>query len=261
MLAAIEAIAFRDCCCAAKRRNRRSGFWARKIRGAIKPNDGWHRLKGFVTCGAWTYDFIAFTRSRSCPMFSSDFSAVACRIHHAEAADARCGSSSTFMGMTETARNGQSVYLGSWRNFFNHDLVLTEGAAPGLKPYRLALGRPRCARRPRSRGWKKPVCGLGWHEGEPGRPRGYRYRSPGGHVHEIFWDCERWKPSKELAPTYPNRPQRYKPRGIAVNHIDHVTVPTQGHHDGRRIFLRHARFPIHRMDGARRHSLISPCSR
>jgi catechol 2,3-dioxygenase len=45
-------------------------------------------------------------------------------------------------------------------------------------------------------------------------------------VHEIYWEAERWSPPAELAPTFPNRPQRYKPRGVAVNHIDHVTIPT-----------------------------------
>ena len=37
------------------------------------------------------------------------------------------------MGMIESGRKGQSVYLRAWRNFFHHDLVLTEGAQPGLK--------------------------------------------------------------------------------------------------------------------------------
>ena len=70
------------------------------------------------------------------------------------------------------------------------------------------------------------MLGLGGMSGSPGGPRGYRYRSPGGHVHEIFWEAERWTPPPDLAPTYPNRPQRYQPRGVAVNHIDHVTIST-----------------------------------
>ena len=130
------------------------------------------------------------------------------------------------MGMVETARRGQSVYLRAWRNFFHHDLVLTEGSRARICG--TSAGDPPVPRRwrPRLHAWSRSGCGLGWHEGEPGRPRGYRYRSPGGHVHEIYWEAERWTPPAELAPTYPNRPQRYKPRGIAVNHIDHVTIPT-----------------------------------
>jgi catechol 2,3-dioxygenase len=196
-----------------------------KIVAAIKRGDNRHRLNGFVARKSRTYDFAAFNRSRSYPMFS-----LISQLSHVEITTPRPDQSLRFfvevMGMTETGRKGQSVYLRSWRNFFNHDLVLTEGAQPGLKHIGWRSAGPKALEAAIAR-LDKAGCGLGWHEGEPGRPRGYRYRSPGGHVHEIFWDCERWKAPKELAATYPNRPQRYKPRGIAVNHIDHVTVPTR----------------------------------
>ena len=55
---------------------------------------------------------------------------------------------------------------------------------------------------------------------------GFRYRKPGGHQHEIYWEAERWTPPRELAATFPDRPQRYVPQGVAVNYIDHVTVAT-----------------------------------
>jgi len=45
-------------------------------------------------------------------------------------------------------------------------------------------------------------------------------------VHEVFWEVERYRPPAELAPLYPNRPQRYVPRGAAVRRIDHVTFNT-----------------------------------
>ena len=45
----------------------------------------------------------------------------------------------------------------------------------------------------------------------PAGPAAIVIAARAGHVHEIFWDCERWKAPKELAATYPNRPQRYKP--------------------------------------------------
>ena len=45
-------------------------------------------------------------------------------------------------------------------------------------------------------------------------------------MHEVFWEVERYRPSPELAPIFPNRPQRYIPRGAAVRRIDHVTFNT-----------------------------------
>lgn len=129
------------------------------------------------------------------------------------------------LGLAESGRKGQSVYLRAWRNFFHHDLVLTEGPEPGLRHigWRAASAQALDSTVQRL---EQLGAGLGWHEGEPGRPRGYRYRSPGGHIHEIFWEAQRWVPPAHLAPTFPNRPQRYKPRGAAVDHIDHVTVTT-----------------------------------
>ena len=129
------------------------------------------------------------------------------------------------MGLLETARTQSSIYLRAWRNFFHHDLVLTEGETPALGHIGWRSAGEAALETAVAR-LEKAGAGLGWHVGEPGRPRGYRYRSPGGHVHEIFWEAERWTPPPDLAPTYPNRPQRYQPRGVAVNHIDHVTIST-----------------------------------
>jgi catechol 2,3-dioxygenase-like lactoylglutathione lyase family enzyme len=36
------------------------------------------------------------------------------------------------MGLIETARRNRSIYLRGWRNFFHHDLVLSEGREPAL---------------------------------------------------------------------------------------------------------------------------------
>jgi catechol 2,3-dioxygenase len=50
---------------------------------------------------------------------------------------------------------------------------------------------------------------------------------PSGHSHEIFWDVERARPEASLCPVYPNRAQRYRPRGCAVREIDHLTMNSQ----------------------------------
>jgi catechol 2,3-dioxygenase len=45
-------------------------------------------------------------------------------------------------------------------------------------------------------------------------------------VHELFWEVERYTPPPGMESPFPNRPQRFVPRGIAARHIDHVTVAT-----------------------------------
>jgi len=129
------------------------------------------------------------------------------------------------LGLTETARKGRSVYLRAWRNFFHHDLVLTEGDQPRLGHIGWRAAGADALKTAVQR-LEASGLGEGWHEGEPGRGPGYRYRGPGGHLNEIYWQAERWRPPAELAPTFPNRPQRYVPRGIDVYHLDRVTIAT-----------------------------------
>jgi len=59
-----------------------------------------------------------------------------------------------------------------------------------------------------------------------GHGAAYRFRSPGGQLHEVFWESERYRPPAELAPKVPNRPQRYITRGAGARRIDHVTFNT-----------------------------------
>jgi len=42
----------------------------------------------------------------------------------------------------------------------------------------------------------------------------------------VFWDVERYTPPPGMESPFPNRAQRYVPRGVAARQIDHVTVAT-----------------------------------
>jgi catechol 2,3-dioxygenase len=45
-------------------------------------------------------------------------------------------------------------------------------------------------------------------------------------VQELFWEVERYTPPAGMESPFPNRAQRFVPRGIAARQIDHVTVAT-----------------------------------
>lgn len=129
------------------------------------------------------------------------------------------------MGLTETTRDGASVYLRAWGDPFHHSLVVTEGAAP-----RIAHSGWRSAG---EEALERAVAGIeahgggeGWVDPVLGHGRAYRYRSPGGHLHEVFWEVDRYEASSELRSTYPIRSQRFYPIGAAVRQIDHVTLAT-----------------------------------
>ena len=129
------------------------------------------------------------------------------------------------LGLEHSGTFGGSAYLRGWGEFFHHSLQLTEGDQPGLghiawraegtEQLETAVARIEAS-----------GAGEGWFEGSTGHGPAYRYRSPGGHLHEIFWEVERFKASPELVSPFPNRPQRYVPRGAALRCLDHVTVAT-----------------------------------
>jgi catechol 2,3-dioxygenase len=127
------------------------------------------------------------------------------------------------LGLEETAHAEQSAFLRGWGDFFHHTLQLTEGDAPGLGHIAWRADGPAELEAAVAR-IEASGRGEGWHEEVMGHGRAYRYRSPGGHLHEVFWEIERYTPPEGMESPFPNRPQRYRPRGAAARCIDHVTI-------------------------------------
>jgi catechol 2,3-dioxygenase len=130
------------------------------------------------------------------------------------------------LGLEESGREGQSVYLRGWGEWSYHSLQLTEAKQPGLghigwrawspDHMQTLIGQVDAA-----------GAGEGWYEDSVGHGPAYRYRGPGGHLHEIFWEIKQYEAPDDMKSTFPDRPQRYAPRGIAPRQIDHVTVATR----------------------------------
>lgn len=130
------------------------------------------------------------------------------------------------IGLEETTREGQSVYLRGWGDRFHHTLVLTEGTEPGLGHVGWrAFGEQELEAAARC--LQDAGAGEGWVDVSIGHGRAFRYRAPaGGHLHEIFWDVERYVAPAGMESPFPNRPQRWVPRGVSARCIDHVTITT-----------------------------------
>jgi catechol 2,3-dioxygenase len=124
------------------------------------------------------------------------------------------------LGLEESAREGQSVFLRGWGERFLHSLQLTESDSPGLGHIGWRTQGPDELRAAAAR-----LDGA-WVEPSRGQGDAYRYVGPGGHVHELFWEVERYVAPAGLESPFPNRPQRFVPRGVAARQIDHVTVAT-----------------------------------
>ncbi|MCS7006144.1 MAG: VOC family protein [Gaiellaceae bacterium] len=129
------------------------------------------------------------------------------------------------LGLEISSREGQSVFLRGWGERFHHSLQLTEGPTPGLGHIAWRAQGPEQLERAVAR-VEAAGAGEGWTDGGPGQGPTYRYRGPGGHLHELFWEVERYSPPPGMESPFPNRPQRYVPRGVAARNLDHVTVAT-----------------------------------
>jgi len=130
------------------------------------------------------------------------------------------------MGLYETARERDSVYLRCWGEHYRYSVVLTAGKEPALGHASWRAAGPAELAEAVSRIEASGIQGE-WLEQSLGHGRAYRFRGPGGHAHEIFWEVERFVAPPELQSTYPERPQRYFARGISPRQIDHVTLCTR----------------------------------
>jgi catechol 2,3-dioxygenase len=130
------------------------------------------------------------------------------------------------MGLEETERVGQSVYLRCWGEHFHHSIVLTEAPAPGLGHAAWRAEGPEQLERAVAR-VEATGLGEGWREAAPGHGPAYRYRGPGGHPHEIFWEVERYAAPEGKRSSFPARPQRPPARGVSPRQLDHVTMATK----------------------------------
>jgi catechol 2,3-dioxygenase len=124
------------------------------------------------------------------------------------------------LGLEESAREGQSVYLRGFAEWLHSSMIVTEGPEPGL-------GRI---------GWR--TYGPGdpetiaqrvegeWVAERPGRGAAYAFRAPAGqHLHEVFWETELYEaPADQVEPDQLFRPQRYTGRGAVARYLDHVTI-------------------------------------
>lgn len=130
------------------------------------------------------------------------------------------------LGLEETTREGQSVYLRGWGEWSHHSLQLTEAPEPGLGHVGWRTWSPEdletAVRNVEARG-----AGSGWKEDSIGHGPAFRFTSPGGQTHEIFWENEMYVAPAGMQSPFPDRPQRFRPRGIAPRQIDHVTVMTK----------------------------------
>jgi catechol 2,3-dioxygenase len=126
-------------------------------------------------------------------------------------------------GLTESGREGDSVYLRGWDDYEFHTLKLTASNTTGMVHVGYRTSSQAALER-RVAAIEAMGCGIGWNEGDLGHGRAYRFRSPDGHVFELYYDTRKYEPPEGERPALKNVAQRFHGRGAAVRRLDHFNL-------------------------------------
>ena len=124
------------------------------------------------------------------------------------------------MGMTESGRAGDSVYLRGWDDYERYSLKLTGSHTSGLGHAAFRARSPQALQR-RVKALDASGAGLGWVENELGHGPAYQFTDPDGHRLELYYETEWYQAPEPLRPSLKNQPQRFPARGVNVRRIDH----------------------------------------
>jgi catechol 2,3-dioxygenase len=126
------------------------------------------------------------------------------------------------VGMDETGRDKNSVYLRAWGDYFFHTLKITQSDTKGLGAvgWRAdsAEALDECVAHLENIG-----AGKGWRDADLGRGKAFKFQSPDGHKHEVFWDVTWLNEKGEKGSIYADRYSSNRRKGANPRRIDHFT--------------------------------------
>jgi catechol 2,3-dioxygenase len=140
----------------------------------------------------------------------------------------------SMVGLHESGRAGDSVYLRGWGDYEWHTLKLTAQATSGIGHLGLRVRDEATLHRFVARLEADRVPGH-WIEDVAHGPA-YRCATPDGHAVELYWETRRFTATSGLATAFKNQPQRYVPRGIAPRRLDHLNILARDVSSSRRFF-------------------------
>jgi catechol 2,3-dioxygenase len=127
------------------------------------------------------------------------------------------------MGMSESGREADSVYLRGFDDYEFHTLKLTAAKTPGMGHVGFRACSPQALAR-RVQALEARGCGRGWHDGDLGHGPAFRAQAPDGHLFEIYHDTRWYQPPPGQRPALKNQAQRFPARGVNVRRLDHLNL-------------------------------------
>ena len=129
------------------------------------------------------------------------------------------------LGLTESGRRGDSVYLRGWDDYEHHTLKLTASRTSGMGHFAFRATSPDALRR-RVGIIEQSGLGAGWTDGDLGHGPAYGFRTSDGHHMEVYYETEWYTPPPHLKPSLKNQAMRFPARGANARRLDHLNLLT-----------------------------------
>jgi catechol 2,3-dioxygenase len=127
------------------------------------------------------------------------------------------------LGLTESGREGDSVYLRAYDDYEFHSLKLTAANTTGVGHIGYRCHSPQALAR-RVAAIEATGLGIGWSDGDRGHGPAYRFHDPDGHLFEVYFETRKYAAPPAERPALKNQAQRNHGRGVGVRRLDHVNL-------------------------------------
>jgi catechol 2,3-dioxygenase len=127
------------------------------------------------------------------------------------------------LGMYETKREGQSVYLRGYEDPYRWSLKVTEGPVARMDHCALRASSPKALER-RVKAIEDGNLDGKWLDGEFGYGKTYEFNSPDGHRINLLWEVEKYEAPPELRSKILTRASKKPLQGLPVKRIDHLNL-------------------------------------
>lgn len=127
------------------------------------------------------------------------------------------------LGMQESGRAGDSVYLRGWDDYEHHTLKLTAAKTSGIGHFAFRTTSEQALHR-RVAALEAAGAGRGWTKGDLGHGPAFTTQDPDGHAIELYYESEWYTPPPELRPALKNQAQKFPARGVNVRRLDHLNL-------------------------------------
>lgn len=145
------------------------------------------------------------------------------------------------LGMYETHREGQSVYLRGYEDPYQWSIKVTEAPQAGLGHAALRTTSAEAVDR-RAKSLRDANVDISWTEDEFGYGKTLQFESPDGHHLSLVWEADKYQAPPELQSKILTRPSKKPLQGLPVKRIDHLNVMASDVTPVKETFERHLGF-------------------